>query len=524
MKNTLKGIRVDHIDDFVVKRPGTEDEKRSVLHRKSLGLIGRLPNFHRSGCNYKFNTKCNRYLAWQEVRIWNAISKGETRRAVLIWMTLMKSSVSYQVQLFNACCKTWYWALSSDKVEETLFGAINKMRKWDMTLLINRFYIEKKNGKMRPIGAPNYESRMISKAFTDMIYAITEKDRCSEQHAYMKNRGSWSAILDVIEKLKDGYDGYEFDLKGFFNTVEPFIIHRKLSEVNKEITIVISNLIKNIEYRWERLMPETELHTKPHKRNTIVRTGVPQGLSLSPLLSTWALEYFGRPKNLVMYADDGIYFFKHNMSRFTRWMAKMEYAGVEIAPEKSAPLANQFKFCGFEVDRVTKIVSFGTECRRWDAKDLKEWLKLVANKYYKKKDDWKWTVHPESFANFRQLNLTMLEKTLVWFNRIWKNKMYRGYKIFDKNGRIYDVLGTSSWGCNELLKIVNYKTGLLAKRGQFNFDPKSITAFSYAPCAKGHYKRYFNNGNGPSKNSNLTYFEIMEFHNLKRAQLKPIIE
>jgi hypothetical protein len=55
--------------------------------------------------------------------------------------------------------------------------------------------------------------------------------------------------LDVIEKLKDGYDGYEFDLKGFFNTVEPFIIHRKLSEVNKEITIVISNLIKNIEYR-----------------------------------------------------------------------------------------------------------------------------------------------------------------------------------------------------------------------------------------------------------------------------------
>jgi hypothetical protein len=68
-------------------------------------------------------------------------------------------------------------------------------------------------------------------------------------------------------------------------------------------------------------------------------------------------------------------------------MAKMEYAGVEIAPEKSAPLANQFKFCGFEVDRVTKIVSFGTECRRWDAKDLKEWLKLVANKYYKKKDD-----------------------------------------------------------------------------------------------------------------------------------------
>jgi len=64
-----------------------------------------------------------------------------------------------------------------------------------------------------------------------------------------------------------------------------------------------------------------------------------------------------------MYADDGIYFFKHNMSRFTRWMDRMAYAGVELAPEKSAPLAKQFKFCGFEIDQVSRIVSFGTECR-----------------------------------------------------------------------------------------------------------------------------------------------------------------
>jgi hypothetical protein len=59
-----------------------------------------------------------------------------------------------------------------------------------MKLLINRFYILKKNGKMRPIGAPNYESRMISKALTDLTYAVTEKDRVTEQHGYMKKRGA----------------------------------------------------------------------------------------------------------------------------------------------------------------------------------------------------------------------------------------------------------------------------------------------------------------------------------------------
>jgi len=64
------------------------------------------------------------------------------------------------------------------------------MTAWDMKLLINRFYILKKNGKMRPIGAPNYESRMISKAMTDLVYAVTESGRVDEQHGYMKKRGA----------------------------------------------------------------------------------------------------------------------------------------------------------------------------------------------------------------------------------------------------------------------------------------------------------------------------------------------
>jgi retron-type reverse transcriptase len=67
---------------------------------------------------------------------------------------------------------------------------MNKMRAWDMKLLIHRFYIEKKNGKMRPIGSPNIESRMISKAFTDLIYSITENTRNPDQHAYVKRKGA----------------------------------------------------------------------------------------------------------------------------------------------------------------------------------------------------------------------------------------------------------------------------------------------------------------------------------------------
>jgi hypothetical protein len=61
---------------------------------------------------------------------------------------------------------------------------------------------------------------------------------------------------------------------------------RKLEEVNKQLAISVSTIIKNIEYRFERLEPEAELKPKAGRRNTIERFGVPQGLSLSPLLST----------------------------------------------------------------------------------------------------------------------------------------------------------------------------------------------------------------------------------------------
>lgn len=39
----------------------------------------------------------------------------------------------------------------------------------------------------------------------------------------------------------------------------------------------------------------------------VERGGMPQGLSISPVLCTLLLEAMKAPKNLHMYADDGIY-------------------------------------------------------------------------------------------------------------------------------------------------------------------------------------------------------------------------
>jgi hypothetical protein len=494
---------------------------------RSLGMIGRLPHYNR-GRPLREVKKANRYLAIQENRIARSIETGNIKKAVHIWICLLKISRSYQILLFNRCCKGWYWKWSSSRAEETLIGAMNKIRSWDLTLLIKRFYIEKKNGKLRPIGAPNYESRMISKAFTDIVYAVTEKNRSSEQHGYMKKRGAWSAILSCVRKLKEGYDGYEFDLKSFFNTVEPFIIMRKLEEVNKQLAISVSTIIKNIEYRFEKLESEAELKPKAGRRNTIERFGVPQGLSLSPLLSTWALEYYGRPENMVMYADDGIYFFKNHMSKFHRWIERMGYAGIEIAPEKSKMIGRRFKFCGVEIDRDLNKCFFyemvngeniESSCSWENEQVLENWLKTINNKFYQKKG-WTWEVNEDSFITKRELKFTLEERTKIIYNGIIKGKMWKGYRRFWGIKGIFDVFTSSSWACNEIMKIVKYKEANLARIKPFVTSAKNLPAFSYAPAHKGRYKHYFDNGKEKQKGIENRYFEIMKFHDLKRAQIR----
>jgi retron-type reverse transcriptase len=95
--------------------------------------------------------------------------------------------------------------------------------------LIKRYYIEKKNGKLRPIGAPNLESKIMHRFLADMISNILEPSRVGQDsegmvrgnHAYRKGLGAHTAIRDVVRLLKENIDAavYEFDLKSFFNKV-----------------------------------------------------------------------------------------------------------------------------------------------------------------------------------------------------------------------------------------------------------------------------------------------------------------
>jgi len=88
-------------------------------------------------------------------------------------------------------------------------------------------------------------------------------------------------------------------------------------------------LIEILKGCWEVRMTESVsniiiliiglLFTLKAKRKTVIRKerlmirreGMPQGLSVSPLLSTLAIELLEPPKGLIMYADDGLHLSKN---------------------------------------------------------------------------------------------------------------------------------------------------------------------------------------------------------------------
>lgn len=205
-------------------------------------------------------------------------------------------------------------------------------------MYLKRFYLDKgmektgvPNGKFRPIGSPDFASRVISKALNDMVYFINHKDAATFQHGYRMNRGTYSALYKTWEYIfVDGHRSiYEFDFQSFFNTVTPSAVYDALNKKSKLLANLIFKVLKDVRYHFEEEIkneaeikklypihkmvyqsvkgfPEKQLVKK--LKLMVERFGMPQGLSISPVLATLVLNTENVPKNLVMYADDGLIF------------------------------------------------------------------------------------------------------------------------------------------------------------------------------------------------------------------------
>jgi group II intron reverse transcriptase/maturase len=284
-------------------------------------------------------------------------------------------------------------------LEANLADLVGRLkRKAYRARLVRRKYIPKGGGKLRPLGIPVLEDKLLQMAVTQILLAIYEVDFLPCSYGYRPGVGAHDAIKALTDELQ--YGGHNFvveaDIKGFFDNLQWEWLERMLEQRIQDQALL--NLIR----KWLRagILEEDGRVIHP-------QTGTPQGGVVSPVLANIYLHYaldlwferVVRPQQqgrcrMIRYADDFVacFEYRHEADAFEKALKdRLAKFGLEVAADKTktlrfghngGPHNGRFDFLGFEFywepDRQGKPrVKRRTATKKWRAgvQRMKAWVK-----------------------------------------------------------------------------------------------------------------------------------------------------